>query len=250
MLDELKAEPRRETLAVADGAGRECASATLKNAQDQLAKQEQSYAIDAEVGQPRRARQRQECRKDRGHQPRGRSQAVQPHQGRRLGLRHPQPGKAVQRALPRPMRPRRRCSPSTPSGRLPTAWCARFRPPSAATSRRRAPTTPTRRGMDPLIVMGTPDDHLQVRVYVDEILIPPGRSREDERRDVHPRHRRPCAADVRPHAAVRVARRSSSPNRTPGAGRPARAAGHLPLRAAQGVIVYPGQLVDVYVGAK
>ena len=25
--------------------------------------------------------------------------------------------------------------------------------------------------MDPLIVMSTPDDHLQVRVYVDEILI-------------------------------------------------------------------------------
>src|SRR5579863_8813351 len=45
MLDELKAEPRRENLAVAE-AQVENAQATLKNAQDQLAKQEQSYAME------------------------------------------------------------------------------------------------------------------------------------------------------------------------------------------------------------
>ena len=45
LLDELKAEPRPETLAVA-AAQVDNARATLKNAQDQLAKQEQSYAID------------------------------------------------------------------------------------------------------------------------------------------------------------------------------------------------------------
>ena len=67
--EELKAEPRRETLAVAE-AQVDNAQATLKNAQDQLAKQEQSYAIDAEIGQPRCVGQRQECRKNRGHQSR------------------------------------------------------------------------------------------------------------------------------------------------------------------------------------
>ena len=46
MLDELKAEPRRENLDVA-AAQVDNAQATLKNAQDQLAKQEQSYAIEA-----------------------------------------------------------------------------------------------------------------------------------------------------------------------------------------------------------
>ncbi|HWG68500.1 MAG TPA: biotin/lipoyl-binding protein [Steroidobacteraceae bacterium] len=46
LLEELRAEPRRETLAVAT-AQVDNALATLKNAQDQLAKQEQSYAIEA-----------------------------------------------------------------------------------------------------------------------------------------------------------------------------------------------------------
>ncbi len=46
VLTELKAEPRPETLEVA-AAQVENAKATLKNAQDQLAKQEQSYALDA-----------------------------------------------------------------------------------------------------------------------------------------------------------------------------------------------------------
>src|SRR5277367_5873570 len=46
LLEELQAEPRREALAVAT-AQVDNALATLKNAQDQLAKQEQSYAIEA-----------------------------------------------------------------------------------------------------------------------------------------------------------------------------------------------------------
>ena len=45
VLDELKAEPRRETLAVSQ-AQVDNAEATLKNAQDQLAKQEQSFALE------------------------------------------------------------------------------------------------------------------------------------------------------------------------------------------------------------
>jgi len=45
VLDELKAQPRQETLDVAQ-AQVENAKATLKNARDQLVKQEQSYALD------------------------------------------------------------------------------------------------------------------------------------------------------------------------------------------------------------
>ena len=45
LLDELKAQPRPENLDVA-AAQVENAKATLKNAQDQLAKQEQSYELD------------------------------------------------------------------------------------------------------------------------------------------------------------------------------------------------------------
>ncbi len=46
MLQELKAEPRPETLAIA-AAQVDNAKASLKNADDQLAKEQQSYAIDA-----------------------------------------------------------------------------------------------------------------------------------------------------------------------------------------------------------
>ena len=85
-------------------------------------------------------------------------------------------------------------------------------------------------GMDPLIVMGAPDENLQVRAYIDEILIDrladPSKL---SRRDVHPRHRQARAFDIRARTAVRVAE-DRALRRTAGAGRRARAARDFPLR--------------------
>ena len=78
----------------------------------------------------------------------------------------------------------------------------------------------------------TPTAHLDVRCYVDEILIPRlPPAAQDARADVHPRHRHQDPARVRARAALRLAQ---DPALQPaaGEGRPARAAGHLPLRSA------------------
>ena len=64
-----------------------------------------------------------------------------------------------------------RCSPSTRSGR-PADGVVRSMQAAVGSyvSPQGAYDTYTQ-GMNPLIVMGAPDDHLQVRVYVDEILV-------------------------------------------------------------------------------
>ncbi len=96
LLAELKAEPRRENLEVA-AAQVDNAKATLKNAQDQLAKQERSYSIDPKSVSRDALDNARNARKDRGNESRGRREAVRPHQGRRVELRHPESGEAVHR---------------------------------------------------------------------------------------------------------------------------------------------------------
>ena len=87
-------------------------------------------------------------------------------------------------------------------------------PPWAATSRRRAPTTPTPRASSPLIVMGSAARTTsQVRCYVDEILIhrlpdPP----RDHGADVHPRHRHAACRSSSCACSPTSRRRSSCPN--------------------------------------
>ena len=125
----------------------ENARATLKNAQDQLAKQQRSYDIDAEVDQRGRARQRAERRE---RSPRRTSRSIErQYELTKAGAwiydiqnqeRH------VRRRSRRPTAPPRRCSRKytirAPGGRRRAGDAGRA---SAATCPRRAPTTPTRR---------------------------------------------------------------------------------------------------------
>ena len=107
---------------------------------------ERSYEHRSEIGQPRRAGQREKRGENRRHQSRGRREAIRADQGRRLDLRHSEPGEAVHRPVEGVCIGRGAARANTPSARRPTASCARSRPPSAAMCPRRAPTTPIPRG--------------------------------------------------------------------------------------------------------
>ena len=106
-------------------------------------------------------------------------------------------------------------------------------------------------GMNPLIVMSTRDDTLQVRVYVDEILIHRLADASQMSAQMFIRgtdtHVPLTFARIQPYrVAEDRALRSAAGTR-----RPARTAGHLPLRRMpKNLNLYPGELVDVYVGAK
>ena len=120
----------------------------------------------------------------------------------------------------------------------------------AATSRRRAPTTRTREGFGPLVVMGDGERTLAVRCYIDEILIP----RLPPRRQVQAQMfirgtEHQSAARVRAHAAVRVAE-DPALERAAGEGGSARAAGASSAFSRRPACSLPGQLVDVYLGEK
>jgi len=169
LLAELRAEPRPETLDIASAQVTN-AEATLKNADDQLAKQEQSYAIDPRsvsrdtLDNARNAQriaatnltvvQRQYAltkagawsydiaNQQRQYEALERSYAASAALLAKYTIRAPTDGvvRTVQATVG---------SYVSPQGAY-----------DAYTQ-----------GLSPLIVMGTPDEQLQVRVYVDEILI-------------------------------------------------------------------------------
>ena len=169
MLEELKAEPRRENLAVAT-AQVENAQATLKNAQDQLAKQEQSYAIEA---------------KSVSRDALDNARNAEKIAATNLEVVQKQYSLIKAGAWTYDIRNQEKQTVA-----LSKAYAA-----SAALLAKyaiRAPADGVVRsiqaavgsyvstqgaydsytgGLNPLIVMSTPDDNLQVRVYVDEILI-------------------------------------------------------------------------------
>ena len=103
-------------------------------------------------------------------------------------------------------------------------------------------------GFVPVVVMGTAKGTLACAVYVDEILIPRLPPKDKLKAQMFIRgtnDQRP--ARVRAHAAVRLAEDSALEPEA-GEGRRSRAADHLPVHAAAGVELYPGELVDVYIG--
>jgi HlyD family secretion protein len=248
LLEELKAEPRRETLAVA-AAQVDNARATLKNAQDQLAKQEQSYAIEA---------------KSVSRDTLDNARNAEKIAATNLEVIQKQYSLTKAGAWVFDIRNQEK-----QVAALSKAYAA-----SAALLAKyaiRAPTDGVIRsiqaavgsyasaqgaydsytgGMNPLIVMSTPDDNLQVRVYVDEILIhrladPAKMSAEMFIRgtDTHvPLTFTRIQPYVSPKIELSDARQERVDLRV------------LPLifrfASTKDLNLYPGQLVDVYVSAK
>ncbi len=169
MLEELKAEPRHENLAVA-AAQVENARATLKNAQDQLAKQEQSYSIDpksvsrdtldnARNAEKIAATNLEVIEKQYSLTKAGAWVYDIRNQERQYA--------ALSKAYAASAALLGKYSIRAPSDGIVRSIQAAV---GSYVSAQGAYDSYTG-GMDPLIVMSTPDDNLQVRVYVDEILI-------------------------------------------------------------------------------
>ena len=146
------------------------AQATLKNAQDQLAKQEQSYAIDAKSVSRDALDNARNAERMAATNLEVVAEAVQPHQGGRLGVRHRNQEKqytALSKAYAASAALLAKYTIRAPTDGVVRSIQAAV---GSYVSPQGAYDSYTR-GMNPLIVMSTPDDNLQVRVYVDEILI-------------------------------------------------------------------------------
>ncbi len=169
LLAELKAEPRRENLEVS-AAQVENAKATLKNAEDQLAKQERSYSIEPKSvsrdaldnvrnAQKIAATNLQIVEKQYALIKAGAwSYDVQNQEKQFIALSKAAASSAALLA---------KYTLRAPSDGVVRSIQATV---GSYVSSQGAYDSYTQ-GMDPLIVMGAPDDQLQVRAYIDEILI-------------------------------------------------------------------------------
>jgi HlyD family secretion protein len=169
MLQELRAEPRRETLDVASAQVGN-ATAGLKNAQDALAKQEQSYAIDPKsvsrdvLDNARNAEKIAATNLDVVQKQYSLTKAgawvydIQNQEKQYIALSKAYAASAALLA---------KYTIRAPSDGVVRSIQAAV---GSYVSSQGAYDSYTQ-GMDPLIVMGAPDDHLQLRAYVDEILI-------------------------------------------------------------------------------
>jgi HlyD family secretion protein len=169
MLQELKAEPRPENLNVAK-AQVENAKASLKNAQDQLSKQERSYAVDAKsvsrdaLDNARNAEKIADTNLTVVQKQYVLTKAgawvydIQNQEKQYVALSNAYAASAALLAKY--------------TIRAPTDGVVRSVQAAVGSyvSSQGAYDSYTQ-GFAPLIVMGTPDDHLQVRAYIDEILI-------------------------------------------------------------------------------
>ncbi len=170
LLAELKAEPRRENLEVAT-AQVDNAQATLKNAQDQLEKQEHSYAMEPKsvsrdaLDNARNAEKIAATNLEVVAKQYALTKAgawiydVQNQEKQYIALVQ---GLRVLGRLARQIHPCER--PADGIVRSIQATVGSYVSPQGAYDS-------YTQGMDPLIVMGAPDETLQVRAYIDEILI-------------------------------------------------------------------------------
>jgi len=248
MLAELKAEPRPETLDIAR-AQVSNAEATLRNAEDQLAKQQQAYginprsisldALDNSINAQRIAAtnlavvQRQLAltragawrfdveNQDRQYAALLKSYAASAALLAKYTIRAPSDG--IVRALQ-------------------AAVGSYVSPQGAYDSYTRA--------MSPLIVMGTPDDQLQVRVYIDEILI----HRMTEPSAMHAQlfirgtdRQIPLTfARIQPYVTPKIELSDERQERVDLRVLPV----IFRFEKPKDIPLYPGQLVDVYVSAR
>jgi HlyD family secretion protein len=248
MLEELKAEPRHENLAVAE-AQVDNARATLRNAQDQLAKQEQSYAIDAKS-----------VSRDALDNARNAERIAATN----LEVIEKQYSLTKAGAWVFDIRNQeKQYTALTKSYTASAALLAKYsiRAPSDGVVRSIQAAVGSyvsaqgaydsyTGGFNPLIVMSTPDDNLQVRVYVDEILInrlaDPAKITAEmfiRGTDMHvPLTFTRIQPFVSPKIELSDARQERVDLRV------------LPVifhfASTKALSLYPGQLVDVYVSAK
>ena len=248
MLEELKAEPRPENLDVAT-AQVENAKATLKNAQDQLAKQQKSYDLDPKsisrdaLDNARNAEkiaatnlqvvekqyaltkagawiydiQNQEKQYDALSKAYAASEALLA----KYTIRAPVDGVvlSVQAAVG---------SYVSPQGAYDSYT----------------------QGMDPLIVMGTPQTHLEVRAYVDEILV--GRLPDPAKIDAQmfvqgtDIHLPLTFLRLQPYVSPKIELSDQRQERVDVRVLPV----IFSFEKPKDLNLYPGQLVDVYIGEK
>jgi HlyD family secretion protein len=248
MLAELKAEPRRENLEVAT-AQVDNARANLKNAEDQLEKQERSFAIDPRsvsrdaLDNARNARQiaatnlrvvdRQYALTKAGAW----VYDIQNQEKQYIAL-----SKAYASAAALLSKYTLR-APSDGIVRTIQATVGSYVSPTGAYDS-------YTQGMDPLMVMGSPDDNLQVRAYIDEILIDrladPAKLAGEMFIRGTDKHVALTFVRVQPLVSPKIelsdARQELVDVRV------------LPVifrfASPQSLHVYPGQLVDVYVSAQ
>jgi HlyD family secretion protein len=169
LLAELKAEPRRENLEVA-AAQVESAKASLKNAEDQLAKQERAYAVEP------KAVSRDVLDNARNAQKMAASNLAvieKQYALTRAGAwsydiqNQEKQYTALSKAYASAAALLAKYTIRAPSDGMVRTIQASIGSYVSSVGAYDSYT----QGMNPLIVMGAPDDHLQVRTYIDEILI-------------------------------------------------------------------------------
>jgi HlyD family secretion protein len=248
MLAELKAEPRRENLAVAT-AQVDNAKAVHKNAQDALAKQERSYSIDPRsvsrdvLDTARNAEKIAATNLEVIEKQYALTKAgawiydIQNQEKQYIALSK---ASAASEALL-----------GKYTLRAPTDGIVRSIQATIGSyvSSQGAYDSYTQ-GMDPLIVMGSPDDHLQVRAYIDEILIdrladPSKLSGEIFIRGTD-KHVPLTFVRVQPFVSPKIQLSDQRQERVDVRVLPV----IFRFESPKSLNVYPGELVDVYVNAK
>jgi HlyD family secretion protein len=246
MLNELKAEPRRETLAV-NVAQVDNARATLKNAQDELSKQQHSYEMDARsvsldaLDNARNAEKVAETNLkvfERQYELAKAGAWVYDIQNQERQYTALSKAYAASAALLAKYTIRAPCDGVVLA--LQTGVGSYVSPQGAYDS--------YTQGFDPLVTMATPQSHLQVRAYIDEILIdrlPDPRKMKAQMFIRGTNVRVPLVfTRIQPFISPKIELADERQERVDVRVLPV----IFRLENAKGLNLYPGQLVDVYVG--
>ena len=247
-LKELKAEPRPENLDVAI-AQVENAKATLKNAEDQLAKQERSYALDPKsvsldaLDNARNAEKIADTNLKVVQKQYALTKAgawiydIENQEKQYAALSKAYAASAALLA---------KYVIQAPTDGVVLSVQAAV---GSYVSSQGAYDSYTQ-GLNPLIVMGTPEDHLQVRAYIDEILVP--RLVDPVKMDAQmfiqgtDIHVPLTFTRIQPYVSPKIELSDQRQERVDVRVLPV----IFRFERLKGVTLYPGQLVDVYVGEK
>lgn len=248
LLAELKAEPRRENLEIA-AAQLDSAKATLKNAQDQLEKQERAWSIEPKavsrdvLDNARNAQKIAAANLEVAEKQYALTKAgawiydVQNQEKQYVAL-----SKAFASAA---------ALLAKYTIRAPSDGIVRSIQSAVGSyvSSQGAYNSYTQ-GMDPLVVMGAPVDHLQVRVFIDEILI--GRMADPSKLGAEmfirgsDKHVPLTFVRVQPYVSPKIELSDQRQELVDVRVLPV----IFRFVNSKGLDVYPGELVDVYVSAK